>query len=104
MPSDNLFARVWSSRHSMRLARLLYPRLLSKLLSHQNFPPCATFCREHLQQRACAGGAYSITSSARARSVGGMLRPSIVAVVRFMISSKFVDCSDLSVDRVRHLH
>ena len=33
---------------------------------------------------------YSITSSAVARSVGGMARPSALAVLRLMISSNFV--------------
>ena len=34
--------------------------------------------------------AYSITSSAVARSVGGMARPSALAVLRLMVSSNFV--------------
>jgi hypothetical protein len=36
--------------------------------------------------------AHSITSSARPRSESGMVRPSALAVLRFMISSTFVDC------------
>ena len=36
---------------------------------------------------------YSITSSARASSVGGISRPSILAVLRLMISSNFVGCT-----------
>jgi hypothetical protein len=36
---------------------------------------------------------YSITSSARATSVGGMVRPRAVAVLRLMTSSIFVGCS-----------
>src|SRR5262245_38373458 len=37
-------------------------------------------CRAHLQQARCTeGGRYSITSSARARSVGGMVIPSALA-------------------------
>src|SRR5262245_55586833 len=35
---------------------------------------------------------HSITSSARARSVGGTSMPSALAVPRLMISSTFVDC------------
>src|SRR6188508_679936 len=35
---------------------------------------------------------YSITSSARASSVCGTLRPRTFAVLRLMISSTFVDC------------
>jgi hypothetical protein len=36
---------------------------------------------------------YSITSSARASSVGGTVRPSVFAVVRFMTRSNLVGCS-----------
>jgi hypothetical protein len=36
--------------------------------------------------------AYSITSSARAMSVGGTSRPSAFAVLRLMISSTFTTC------------
>jgi len=36
---------------------------------------------------------YSITSSARARSVCGTMRPSALAVFRLMTSSTFVDCT-----------
>ena len=37
--------------------------------------------------------AYSITSSARARIDGGMLRPSAFAVLRLMTNSNVVGCS-----------
>ena len=36
---------------------------------------------------------YSITSSARARRVGGIVRPRALAVFRLMTSSNFVGCS-----------
>ena len=36
---------------------------------------------------------YSITSSARASSDGGIVRPSALAVLRLMTSSNFVGCS-----------
>ena len=36
---------------------------------------------------------YSITSSARASSVGGTSRPSVLAVLRLITSSNFVGCS-----------
>src|SRR5262245_40111928 len=36
---------------------------------------------------------HSITSSARARSVGGTSRPSVLAVVRLMTNSKLVACT-----------
>src|ERR1700686_4631843 len=37
--------------------------------------------------------AYSITSSARERSEGGMVRPSVFAVLRLITSSNLVGCS-----------
>src|SRR5262245_52805349 len=40
-----------------------------------------------------AGQLYSITSSASAISLSGMLRPSALAVVLLMISSNLVGCS-----------
>src|SRR5262249_6920596 len=36
---------------------------------------------------------HSITSSARPRSGNGIVRPSVLAVLRLMISSTFVDCT-----------
>src|SRR6516164_113825 len=36
---------------------------------------------------------HSITSSARASSIGGMVRPSALAVVRLMMRSNLVGCS-----------
>ncbi len=36
---------------------------------------------------------YSITSSARASSVGGMFKPMVLAVVRLITSSNLVGCS-----------
>src|SRR5215211_297736 len=41
---------------------------------------------------ACGWRTYSITSSARARRVGGTSRPSALAVFTLMISSALVDC------------
>ena len=40
---------------------------------------------------------YSITSSARASSVGGMSRPSVLAVVRSMTRSNFVEARRMRV-------
>jgi hypothetical protein len=39
------------------------------------------------------GAGYSITSSARASSDGGTVRPSALAVLRLITSSNFVGCS-----------
>jgi hypothetical protein len=41
---------------------------------------------------AAAKRSYSITSSARPSSGSGTVSPSALAVLRFMISSTFVDC------------
>src|SRR4051812_43089366 len=53
-------------------------------------------CHAHLK-RACATlhegpGDYSITSSARARSVGGIVRPRALAVFRLIASEKALGC------------
>src|SRR5438034_2076939 len=42
---------------------------------------------------AAKKSSYSITSSARARSAGGMLSPSDFAVLRFITKSNLVGCS-----------
>ena len=42
--------------------------------------------------RTLAGGTYSITSSARARSVGGIVRPRAFAVLRLKNNSYVVGC------------
>src|SRR5262245_5678306 len=49
------------------------------------------FCNKICQQRKCQP--HSITSSARASTVGGISRPSAFAVLRLMISSNLVGCS-----------
>ena len=48
--------------------------------------------RRLLTQSGHDATAYSITSSARARTDGGMVRPSALAVLRFTASSNFVGC------------
>ena len=44
------------------------------------------------EQRDELAASHSITSSARASSVGGMVRPSALAVLRLMTSSNLVGC------------
>src|SRR4029077_16143305 len=46
-----------------------------------------------LDRTSFAWRTYSITSSARASSVGGTVRPSILAMCRLMTSSNLVDCT-----------
>src|SRR5262245_6906112 len=72
------------SRQVSRVADLLYLRLLPKLLRCRDFRPRARNGPEHLP----ANG-YSMTSSARLRSVGGTATPSTFAVLRLMTSSIF---------------
>jgi hypothetical protein len=43
--------------------------------------------------RGVVQAAYSITSSARCRSDGGIVRPRVLAVLRLMTSSNLVGCS-----------
>src|SRR5258708_7102180 len=57
-------------------------------------------CREVPAADSCAaatcvtgGGNYSITSSARASNVGGMVRPSAFAVLRLTTSSTLLACT-----------
>src|SRR5215510_298965 len=59
-------------------------------------PDMSEKCQERThapQQNDCAFACYSITSSARASSVGGTSRPSALAVCRLMTNSNLVDCS-----------
>src|SRR5262249_8889006 len=49
-------------------------------------------CRRAAEQRDEVAPFHSITSSARPRSGNGIVRPSVLAVLRLMISSTFVDC------------
>jgi hypothetical protein len=53
--------------------------------------PALSRCNKVRRQRACSA-AYSITSSARASSEGGTVRPSAFAVLRLSTSSSFVGC------------
>ena len=46
---------------------------------------------------------YSITSSARASSDGGIVRPSVLAVLRLITSSKAVGCSNSKLGGGEHL-
>src|SRR5262249_32838992 len=51
-------------------------------------------CRRHAaEQRDEVPALHSITSSARASSIGGTSRPSALAVLRFSTSSNLVACS-----------
>ena len=64
---------------------------------HVRFTPIADMCDAKTNVRfvpiADIRATYSITSSAVACSVGGMSRPSALAVFRLIINSNFVGCS-----------
>src|SRR5262249_8535591 len=49
-------------------------------------------CRRAAEQRDEVAACHSITSSARASSVGGTVTPSALAVLRLMINSTLVAC------------
>jgi hypothetical protein len=59
----------------------------------QALPSRAITGPEQVQQIAWTNRGYSMTSSARASSVGGTSRPSTLAVVRLMTRSNLVGCS-----------
>ena len=54
-------------------------------------------CRRATEQRDELAPPHSITSSARASSVGGTVRPSALAVLRLITSSNLVGCSHRQV-------
>src|SRR5262249_53492544 len=65
-------------------------------LAHGWLPFAADSIRQQFGTQMPQGGHpphHSITSSARASSVGGMVRPSALAVLRLMTNSSLVDCS-----------
>src|SRR5262249_14793475 len=65
-------------------------RSLRRLLRAHRERPC---CRRAAEKRDERPPLHSITSSARASSVGGISRPSNLAAVRLMMSSNLVGCS-----------
>ena len=69
-------------------ASLICPLFGASRTNVRHCPRSAT-CHDELMHRS-KEDRYSITSSAVARSVGGMARPSVLAVLRLMISSNFV--------------
>jgi hypothetical protein len=58
----------------------------------QAAPPCPFRATNRLMHRS-NWRLYSITSSARASSAGGMVSPRVLAVFRLMTSSNLVDCT-----------
>jgi hypothetical protein len=71
-------------RENARLLRLP-PRALARLLRTRHERPCRRRAAE--QRDELAPVTHSITSSARASSIGGTVRPSALAVIRFTTRS-----------------
>src|SRR5262249_46231202 len=95
------FAPVHQTSHASLHAPLLKAHRLRELLKRLLAITCP---RAQMSPRGAlsicskdrsisGGGCYSITSSARASSEGGMVRPMALAVLRLMTSSNFVGCS-----------
>ena len=97
-------------RYGRRLLRCGILKLLMSRMGHSRrfwhvrdtsaYPPLATeertfqvgsFVPIPVVSR-CSKTLYSITSSARASNVGGMVRPSVLAVFRLMTSSTLAAC------------
>jgi hypothetical protein len=79
------------SRRSRYERHVRFGPFATDLLRPSNPPVSAMSCREQMQQHRSQ--TYSITSSARASSVGGTVRPSILAVSALMTSSNLLACT-----------
>src|ERR1700730_6167059 len=80
---------AWPGREPINLpgglfARVRYAPIADQIPHRSELTLCAKSCREQMQQRERAEPSYSITSSARARRVGGTSAPSALAVRRLM--------------------
>ena len=64
-----------------------------RLMSSSNLVGCCTGRSITAKQSNQVAASHSITSSARARRVGGISRPSTLAVFRLISSVNFVGCS-----------
>jgi len=103
-PPDSLAARdhlprgtiLWGRSRAIKFMLVRAPA--EPCCAHRNFHhQCRTiFATEsaNIYLSRCSNSiAYSITSSARASSVGGTLRPSIRAVSALMTNSNLLDCT-----------
>jgi len=70
------------SRHGSAMARPVYPQQRTYLMTAGMAVACNTGLMHCNKRRARVAMIYSITSSARASSIGGMVRPSALAVLR----------------------
>jgi len=87
-PVDRFYARHFDLRQGgcRRFVRPDRRRLLRMCCKR----PCQSNASEQAYEFVSV---HSITSSARASSVGGTSRPSALAVCRLMMNSNFVDCN-----------
>jgi hypothetical protein len=85
--------RVWvkNSPHDHTHPTSVDPPIPVQIADRGSRPFSAKNCREQMQQ-AQSAEAYSITSSARARSVGGIVMPMAVAIFRFTLNRIFAGC------------
>jgi hypothetical protein len=81
---SSLFIRL-----GRRALYVRYTPLATELMRRNELTRCANRDLTHCSKR----DRYSITSSARASSVGGTVRPSAFAVLRLITRSNLVGCS-----------
>jgi hypothetical protein len=95
MPSALAVLRLMTSSIFMAAAPEDFPafRLFANLTRRFGKAAAVTHQAARCPLRAKADIPYSITSSARASTDGGILRPSALAVVRLITSSNLVGCS-----------
>ena len=78
-------------RHSqIGASRVRFAPKADKSLHRSEMTSWATLRPEHAQQCSDKTAGYSITSSARASSIGGTSRPNALAVLRLITNSNFV--------------
>jgi hypothetical protein len=82
-----------NSIHSHRVVSVSASPQSTDLVSRLSRPSSAITGRELMQQRLAPMRRYSITSSARASSVGGTSRPRMRAVCALISISNLADCS-----------
>src|SRR5262245_39237256 len=91
-PDDKLVSDLAKAAEATKIGARRLDHLMAGKLLPRNF----VFLQQYLPipdpSRCSKGPGYSITSSARASSVGGTSRPIARAVGRLMTNSNLVDC------------
>jgi len=94
-------ARLLQTLQKYSIARLSERIVGSKVMEDADVPLTLALLRPRRERPRCRcakqreefAALHSITLSARASSVGGIVRPSAVAVIKFMTRSNLVGCS-----------